>query len=244
MIEINKIYKGDCLDIIKNIDKKSIDIIITDPPYIHEGKKAGVGMLDSRPTYDRKDFNMREMSDFTEDKIYEFLNLTKPLMKKPQWYVFCNEKQIPYYTNWALQNKLKFNIIVWCKPYGVTNRERYSTNIEYIVRIYGNGCALNKLDMVNNPEYVRYYSKWKDNKRINGKNKLHPSEKPMDLINEIIQVSTNINDIVLDCYTGSGTIPKCCKDNNRNYIGVEKEDMWYNKAYERLGGETNGDIKI
>ena len=120
-IEFNNIYMGDCIELIDKLDNKSIDLIITDPPYIHEGKKAGVGMLDSRPSYDRKDFNMREMSDFTEDKIYDFLNKSKRLMKKPQWYIFCNEKQIPYYTMWAINNKLKFNILAWCKPYGVTN---------------------------------------------------------------------------------------------------------------------------
>lgn len=233
-LEVNNIYLGDCLELVKELDKKSIDLIITDPPYIHEGKKAGVGMLDSRPTYDRKDFNMREMSDFTEDKIYEFLNATKPLMEKPQWYIFCNEKQIPYYTMWAIKNKLKFNILCWCKPYGVTNRERYSTNIEYIIRIYGNGCALNKLDLKHNPDMVRYYSKWKDNKRINGKDKLHPSQKPKDIINEIINVSSKEGDIILDLYSGSGTVAKCCKDLNRKYIAFEKEQKYYEISKKRL----------
>lgn len=233
-MEVNKIYNEDCIIGLNRINNKSVDIIITDPPYIHEGKKAGVGMLDSRPVYDRKDFNMREMSDFTEEKIYEFLNKTKPLMKKPQWYIFCNEKQIPYYTIWALENKLKFNILCWCKPYGITNRERYSTNIEYIVRIYGNGCALNKLDTSSNGDLVRCYSKWKDNKRVMGKEKLHPSQKPDDLIKEILEVSTSKGDVVLDLYSGSGTVPKCCKDMERNYIAFERDLCYYNIAKNRL----------
>lgn len=234
MIELNKIYNMDCIEYMKKLPDKCIDLIITDPPYIHEGKKAGVGMLDSRNVYNRKDFNMKCMSSFTEDKIYEFLNTSKRVLKKPQWYIFCCEKQIPYYTMWALNNKMKFNILCWCKPYGVTNRERYSTNIEYIVRIYSNGCALNKLDIKNNSDYVKYYSKWKCNKRINGKDKMHPSEKPIDLINEIIQVSSVEGDVVLDCYAGSGSILKCCKINNRKYIGVEIEEKWYNVIKKRL----------
>jgi len=228
-----QILNGDCLEVIKSLDVK-VDLILTDPPYIHEGS-GGNGMLKCN-ALERNGFNMKTLGDFKQESIYKFLNVTKPLMDKPQWFVFCSEKQIPYYTTWALENKFKFNILVWCKPCAVTNRERFSTNLEYIIRIYTKGCALNKLDLQQYPEKSKYYSKWKDTKRVSGKKKLHPSEKPIELLKEILELTTIEGDTILDCYMGSCTSGIACKELNRRYIGIELNEQYYKIAVDRISG--------
>lgn len=227
-----KLLHGDCLEMMKKIPDKSISCIVTDPPYIHE--KGGRGKMLLGDALDREKFNMKELGDFGEKNIYDFLNATKRLMKKPQWYIFCSEKQIVYYLNWCVENKFKYNILTWNKPLSVMNRERYSTNIEYIVRIYSNGCALNKLDLDNNPSYTKYYSKYKTYTQIRGKEKYHPSQKPVELLEELLMVSTNEQDIVLDPFMGSASTGVACLNLNRNFIGIELDDVIFNTAKDRI----------
>lgn len=117
------------------------------------------------------------------------------------------------------------------------NRERYSTNIEYIVRIYSNGCALNKLDLDNFPEKTSYYSKHKTYKPIKGKGKYHPSQKPKELLQEIIELSTSESDVVLDCFMGSGTTGVACRDLSRKFIGIEKVEEYFDISINRIKEE-------
>lgn len=228
-----KLLHGDCLEMMKKIPDKSISCIVTDPPYIHE--KGGRGKMLLGDALDREKFNMKELGDFGEENIYNFLNATKRLMKKPQWYIFCSEKQIVYYLNWCIENKFKYNILTWNKPLSVMNRERYSTNIEYIIKIYSNGCALNKLDLDNNPSYTKYYSKYKTYTQIRGKEKYHPSQKPVELLEELLMVSTNEQDIVLDPFMGSASTGVACLNLNRNFIGIELDEAIFNTAKDRMG---------
>ena len=230
------LYNGDYKKIIRE-HKIKCDLIVTDPPYIHE--KGGRGKILLGDSLDREKFNMKELGDFGEEKIYEFLNETSKLMDKPQWYIFCSEKQIVFYLNWCKENKMKYNILTWNKPLSVMNRERYSTNIEYIVRIYSNGCALKKLDLEANPEKTKYYSKYKTYSQIRGKGKLHPSQKPVELINELIELSTNEQDVIFDPFMGSGSTGVSAINTCRGFIGIELEEYYFKVAQNRLNSIQN-----
>lgn len=235
VITINKLYNDDCISVMNKMknDNMKVKMIITDPPYIHE--KGGRGKMLLGNSLDRNEFNMKELGDFGKDNIYTFLDVSKRIMEKPQWYIFCSEKQLVYYLNWTHENKLKYNLLTWNKPLSVLNRERYSTNIEYIIRIYDNGCALNKLDLDNFPDKTKYYSKYKTYNQIRGKNKLHPSQKPIELLKEIIEVSSNLNDVILDPYMGSASTGVACNELGRDFIGIELNNTYYNIAQERIG---------
>lgn len=225
-----KLYNDDYKNVIGSIGY--VDLIVTDPPYIHE--KGGRGKMLLGDSLDREKFNMKQMGSFSEEMIYEFLNLTKNLMEKPQWYIFCSEKQLPYYLNWTVNNKLKFNVLTWNKPLSVMNRERYSTNMEYIVRIYSNGCALNKLNLDVEKEKAKYYSKYKQYNQIRGKGKLHPSQKPVELLTEFIELSSKENDIIFDPFMGSGSTGIACLNTKRRFVGIELDEKYFNIAENRI----------
>lgn len=228
-----KIYNDDYRNVVSKLKKGDVDLIITDPPYKHS--KGGRGKFLLGDSLDRDSFNMRDLSDFGKAEIYEFLDSTRGLMLKPQWYVFCSEKQLVYYLMWCDENKFNYNLLTWNKPNKVLNRERYSTNIEYIVRIYGAGCALNKIDLNEFKEKTKYYSKYKTYLPIaKGKNKYHPSQKPLGIIDEIVELSSKEGDTILDTFMGSGTVIVSATKNNRKAIGVEKVENIFNKATERL----------
>ena len=224
----NKILNVDCLDILKQLPDKCIDLVLTDPPYLHESGGRGTMLLGE--SLDRDKYNMGELSDFGEVEINKFLDETKRVNKKNEWYIFCSEKQMVYYLNWVVKNKLKYNILTWNKPLSVLNHERYSTNIEYIVRIYDNGCKLNKLE--NNK--FSYYSKYKTFNQLRGKEKIHGSQKPIKILTQFIELSSNENDIILDTFSGSGTTAVACHNLKRRFICIEKDYDYWKASVERL----------
>ena len=231
--------QGDCLEIMKEIPDKSIDLIVTDPPYLHikggcKSKRLNVGCRDVNSNV------VSNMSDFGEQQIYTFLDNVKKKMKKVNMYVFCSKLQIPYYLNWALKNKLQYDVLFWYKN---TNRmistKFYASNVEYIIRIYGNGCSLNSILNDNGKAKSELYQKIFS--YDTPKNKIHEAQKPIKMLERIISLSSNENDKILDCFMGSGTTGVACKELNRNFIGIELDNTYYEIAKKRIeeAGEEN-----
>lgn len=68
----------------------------------------------------------------------------------------------------------------------------------------------------------------------NIKNKLHPTQKPIDLMKVLIENSSNEGDIVMDCFMGSGSTGVACLETNRGFIGIEIDKKYYDIAIERI----------
>lgn len=239
-METNIIYNENCFIGMKNIPDKSIKLIITDPPYLHNkggGKTHGTegkSKIANSSMYNFNSFMMKEMSSFGENEINILLDEFKRIMIKMNCYIFCNDTLIPYYLNWALNNKKKFTILTWEKPLSILNRNRFSQNLEYIIRIYDNGTALNLLDIENNPDKKQYYSKNQKMVQPKGKNKYHPTQKPIEYIKGLIELNSNEGDIVLDPFVGGGTTAIASKELNRKYIGYELKEEYFNITTERI----------
>ena len=229
----------DAFELLKSLDDKSINLIVTDPPYWH--KKSPGKPYSERNTYETNStfansnlfkadgMMMQNMSDFTDKDVYRLLPEFKRVMKIMNAYIFCNDTLVPYYAMWAEQNGLMFSILIWEKPLSIINKNRFSQNIEYIVRIYDYGTALNKRD----ENYL--YNKVK---KYNVSDKIHPTQKPTDLIREILLVSSNKQDLILDPFMGSGTTAIACIKEERNFIGSEISKEFYELANKRIEYET------
>ena len=210
---------------VKDIPDKSVDLLLTDPPYLHiKGGCKSKGL--NKGVRDTKSKVVSNMSDFGEKEINEFLDIVKPKMKIFNAYIFCSKLQIPYYLNWALKNKCQFDVLIWDKDFtGIISRKFFAPNIEYIIRIYKKG--LNQLDE------SKYYQKIKQYKRP--KNKVHEAEKPVELLKEFIMLSSNNEDIILDMFMGSGTTGQAVLEvGNRKFIGIEKDETYFNIAKVRI----------
>jgi len=223
-MNLNKIYNMPCEEGLLQIDDKSIDLILTDPPFLHEigGIKRGI----AKGCLSQNSMTANEMSDFGKVEIYNFLNLVKPKMKIFNSYIFCSKLQIPYYLNWALENNLKFDLHFWQKIQFMLNKQHFAHGTEYIIRIYDNGCGLN----TDCP--TSFYKKIKTYKQI--KDKLHESEKPVALLFEYIKLSSKENDLILDPFAGSGSTAEACLLAKRNFICFEKLSKFSKIANERL----------
>ena len=119
-----------------------------------------------------------------------------------------------------------FSILVWEKPVSIINKNRYSQNIEYIIRIYDYGTALNKVsqnEFYNRVQHVSPVS-----------TKHHPTEKPVALIERIVELNTKEGDVVCDPFIGSGSTAIAAIRRNRKYIGFEVNKEYYDVAMNRI----------
>ncbi len=80
---------------------------------------------------------------------------------------------------------------------------------------------------------------WENDNKNNGK--LHPCEKPLDILEKIIKTSSNEGDIVLDCFMGSGSTGVASLNANRKFIGIEKDENYFNIAKERINTAYGGE---
>ena len=226
MRELNQIYNEDCMSGLKDLDDASIDLLVTDCPYLFDngrwlsskviGKKT---ILGKGGIYDTEGMIYNEMSQFGEDDIRAFLDLVLPKLKKPNMYICGSDTQVPIYGMWAREHGLHFQILTWEKPLSIINKNRFSTNVEFVCRIYDFGTALNKIE----PNEVY-------NKVIHTpteKNKLHPTAKPVSMFERLILLSSPEGGVILDPFCGSGTAAIAAMRTKRNFIGFEiSEDYW------------------
>ena len=238
MIELDNIYNMDCAEGMKAIPDGTIDAVITDPPYWHK-KSPGKPYSQRRQCNTESKFSnsdlynyegdmIRGMSDFDGTHIDELMKAIEPKMKIMNAYIFCSETQVPYYAMWAENNGYMFSILVWEKPLSIINKNRFSQNLEYIVRIYDYGTALRRLS--NNELYNRV----KKTSPVNGSDKIHPTEKPTSLIREFVLLNTDEGDLVLDPFMGSGTTAIACIKEHRHFIGFELSKEYFDKANKRI----------
>ena len=241
MIELDKIYNQDCLEGMRQIPDGSIDCVITDPPYWHK-KSPGKPYSQRRQCNTESKFSnselynyegdmIRGMSDFDGAHIDELMKAIEPKMKIMNAYVFCSETQVPYYAMWAENNGYMFTILVWEKPLSIINKNRFSQNLEYIVRIYDYGTALRRLS--NNDLYNRV----KKAEPVNGTDKIHPTEKPVSIVREFVLLNTDEGATILDPFMGSGTTAIACIKEKRHFIGFELSKEYFDKAQRRIKAE-------
>ncbi len=238
---LDRIYNCDYKEGFKEIPDGMVSLCLTDCPYWFS-KSPG------RPYSERTQCNtksafsnselfscdgdmMKTMADFDDKCINEFLTLLEPKMKIMNAYMFCSEAQVPYYCMWAEKHGYMFSILVWEKPLSIINKNRFSQNIEYIVRVYDYGTALNRL------EQNEFYNRVKKIKPVNGEDKIHLCQKPVALMEEFILLSTEENDLVLDPFAGSGTTAVACHRTNRQFLCFEVNEEYYKKAIKRLQAE-------
>ena len=138
------------------------------------------------------------------------------------------------------EKKCMFEILTWCKtnPTPFT-KNTYLPDIEYCLMFREKGTKLNDDITLKSKFYV-------GKANIADKDKYkHPTIKPLELVKRHILHSTQLNDIVLDCFCGSGTTCVACKETGRRFIGMEIDPEYHKIAVDRLNGiNANGQTSI
>ena len=250
-----QLYMGDCLEILPSLSKDSVDMIFADPPYnlsndgftCHAGRAVSV----NKGAWDRSQ---------GVDKDFEF---------HKQWIDICREVLKPNGTIWisgtyhsiyacgfALQalGYHLLNEICWFKPNGSPNLScRYFT-ASHETLIWARKSK--KAKHTFNYDQMKYGDFPKDRLKAPGKQmrsvwaigtprreeKLygkHPTQKPLALLERIVQASTNPGDLILDPFMGSGTTGVAALYFGRRFIGIEREQEYCNIAEKRLNVMTS-----
>ena len=133
-----------------------------------------------------------------------------------------------------------FEILTWNKtnPTPMTNNV-FLPDIEYCLLFREKGCKLNPGYTLKSKWYISPINK-KDKDKYN-----HPTIKPLELVKRHILHSTQPGDLVLDCFSGSGTTCVACKETGRRYIGIEINPEYYRSSLNRLNGMlSNGQMSL
>ena len=210
MLEVNRIYNADCLDILKELPDKSIDLVLTDPPY-------GIGF-----NYNSYDDNKENLLKLIKEFVPECIRISKlcaiftgitncHLYPPPDW-IMCYK--------WNTTGSFGFFGYNQWQPVLIYGKD---------IKGFGNINGIIKSDVIEFSGGSGVGFLRKDNAK-----KIHCCPKPINVIEKFINRLSNPNDLILDCFSGSGTTAIACHNLKRRFICIERDTDYYNASVERL----------
>ncbi len=233
------LYNGDCIEVLKTLKTNSIDLIFADPPYflsnggksIHSGKVVSVnkGDWDDKSKYDNH-------LKFTKDWLTECYRVLK--FSGSIWIsgTVHNIFDIKYFLD-EIGFKI-INIVVWHKtdPPDLIYKNKLKFSYELIIwasKGYKHKFNYDEMFKINDEELQDVWTipaVGMSEKKFG----YHPTQKPEALLERILLACSNESDIVLDPFSGSGTTCYVAKKLNRNYVGIEKNEEYFNISKKRI----------
>ena len=229
-LENIKLFNGDCLDILPKIDNSSIDLIITSPPY-EDIMGAGYGAKSKDVLFlklysEFLDKVFAEYKRILKDNGQVFFNIKSKTLKKrlisPHWLEFTDGFQ-----------SLNFKSYIIWKYSGSfdSTKARFHLDYEIIYHLSkGDDIYLNENCGLHDP----LSSVWYVPHNISSKDRVHPTQMPVGLVERILQVASKEGDTVLDNFMGSGTTGLACKQKLLSFIGIEINPDNYAIAEKRI----------
>ena len=214
---------GDCLELMKDIPDGSVDLVLTDPPYMIATVGAGI--------YKQADKQYVKELDGIKDGFDEkVLDEICRVMKKINVYFFCSQKQIiPLIDYFVKKKNCNWNILSWHKSNPVPAcGNKYLTDTEFVLFFREKGVKIYGEYKTKFTYYVTPLNQ-KDKKQYE-----HPTIKPVKILQNLIVNSTLENGAVLDCFMGSGSTGVACVNTNRRFIGIELDDKYFEIAKQRI----------
>jgi len=242
------IIKGDCFDLIKDIDSKSVDLILVDPPYLIS-KSSGFSNISDTTSKEMATKYGKVSIDFGE---WDKGELDWDLLFKEYYRILKDSGTlIIFYDVWksndikSMADKYKFKqprVGQWQKtnPVPINSKLNYLSNAIEFFFTFVKGKKPTFHSLYDNGVYK--YPICHGKERYD-----HPTQKPLSLISDIINKHSNEGDVVLDNFAGTGTTAHACILNNRNYIVIERDDKYFDILKFRIEGLTtnleSNDIK-
>lgn len=240
----NDIYLGDCLELMNGIKDKSVDMILCDLPYgttqnkwdsvipfdklwkqynrIIKGNGA-IALFGNEPFTSKLIVSNIESFKYNwiwqKNKSTGFLNSKKQPLNDNETISIFYKKQCVYNPQMTIADK------IYSRGYVTRNKEK---NLQQSDN-YGEQKSFLQVDNgLRYPKRIQYF----DNNFT--RKQLHPTQKPIALLEYLIKTYTNKNELVLDNCIGSGSTAIACVNTNRQFIGIEKEEEYYRIAKKRI----------
>lgn len=247
-IQPDSILRGDCIDVLRAMPPKSVDMIFADPPYnlqlqgeLHRPNNSKVDAVDdhwdqfeSLQTYDQftRDWLAAARETLTEDgsiwvigSYHNIFRLGYILQDLGYWIlndiIWRKSNPMPNFRGKRFTNA--HETLIWA---GKSKDSKYRFN-------YDSMKALNEDLQMRSDWYIPLCTGAERLKNDDG-DKLHPTQKPEALLHRVILSSTKPGDVVLDPFFGTGTTGAVAKKLGRHYIGIEREDEYIRAAEKRI----------
>jgi DNA modification methylase len=231
-----QLYHGDCLEVMPDIPDGSVDLVMADLPYGTTAcqwdsvipleqlwveykrilKASGCVVLTSAQPFTWK-LCASNPTWFRYELIWEKPNGTNPLLVKKQPFR-CHENILVFSEKTTTYNPQ----MTRGTPYG-----GFTSDDKHIGEVYGTQKSQHR----DNPTGERYPRSIQQFQQEKG---LHPTQKPVVLMEYLIKTYTNENELVLDNTMGSGTTGVACMNTNRKFIGIEQDDKYFHLASDRI----------
>lgn len=231
-MDINTIKLGDAYELIKQVPDKSVDLIVTDPPYEYDSLSGG-GI--SKTVKFNKEIEENGMDKGIDLKI---LDQMVRVMKKINIYLWCSKDQIyDYLTYFVKERNCNWEMLIWAKdnptPFCGTH---YLIDKEYCLYFWEQGAKVKIPFERGRTVFLTRVNKV-DKEKYN-----HPTIKPEEIIENLIRNSCG-GGLVFDPFSGSGTTCAVAKRLGLNYLGFEINPKWHAVSIDRLEGITAKDRK-
>ena len=198
------LWQGDCLELMKDIPDGSVDLVLTDPPY---RKKADKGTNGFGAAKNRRYGGGWDSKRPSKDVFDEMLRIGKNVIIFGGNY-FADI--LPPSNHWIFWDKK--GDIAFQNPFA-DGELIYTTFKKPIKRI-----VFKQQGFITDSKDKRY----------------HPTQKPSELVEMLIKEYSKEGDTILDCFMGSGTTGVACVNTNRNFIGIELDEGYFNIAKKRI----------
>ena len=245
-----KLLQGDCLDLMKNIEDKSVDCIICDLPY-----GATQCFWDTIIPFDKLWEEYKRITKSTGNIILFSSGLfTIDLIdsnRKDFKYKLIWKKNVPTGMSSAKYRPMKYYEEICIFNFGKSTynpilKERIGEKKEcYKYNHYcgdSNHVQYDKIKKKYDPNLVQPSDILEFNVVPNRSGKLHPTQKPVDLLKWLINTYSNENDIILDNCMGSGSTGVACVNTSRSFIGIELNQQYFDIAKKRISDEIKNDV--
>lgn len=239
-MELNKIYNEDCLEGMKRIPDKSVDMILCDLPYGTTVSKWDT-VIPFDLLWEQYERVIKENGAIVLTASQPFtsaLVMSKPELFKHEWIWnkkigsnFLQSKNHPL--------KIHESILVFGKgnkyyPIMTKGKMRWKGSD----KAYDDGGVIGSYQKTKTKNDLYYPKSIIEISNANRKNKIHPTQKPVPLFEYLIKTYTNEGETVMDNCMGSGTTAIACMNTERNFIGFELDKTYYEKSLERIKNHT------
>ena len=213
---------GDCLDVMKTIPAGVVSLVMADIPYGEVNQKSsGLRLLD-RGTADKCDIDLTQM-------VSECVRICLG-----SFYIFCGTEQISLLVSEFRKYKLTTRVGAWEKtnPSPMNGSKLWVSGLEF--------CVFARKPKATFTEHCKK-ALWR---LPVGRSKIHPTEKPVALMERLVAASSLRDDVVLDFTMGSGTTGVACANTGRRFIGIEKDEGYFKIAKERISAAYKSKIEV
>ena len=214
---------GDCLELMKDLPDNSVDLVLTDPPY-------NIARKNNFNTMGRSGI---DFGDWDHDAdILSWIDDASRVLKPTGTIIIFND----WHNLGDISKKLnecgliEKDIFRWIKanPMPRNRDRRYITDFEMAI------VAVGKKKWTFNRQDEKYERPEFKCPIVAGKQKFHPTQKPVSLMEHLLKIHSNENDTVLDPFMGSGSTGVACVNTNRNFIGMELDENYFNIGKQRI----------